>query len=78
MHCARAWSFDLINGGYFYLLYFFQNTMGVMKADTNVIDTINEIIATGENCNLPYIEILGKRAKRQLVEQIIQSARNGK
>ena len=53
-------------------------TKGDMKTDTNVIDTINEIIATGENCNLPYIEILGKRAKRQLVEQIIQSARNGK
>jgi len=41
----------------------------------SLIDTINEIIATGDNCNLPYIQILGRKAKKQYVEEIIKQSR---
>jgi len=41
----------------------------------NLIDTINEIIATGDNCELPYIQILGRKAKKQYVEELIKRNR---
>lgn len=43
----------------------------------DLIDTLNEIIATGDNCNLPYISILGRKAKQQAIESIIKRSRNG-
>ena len=43
----------------------------------NLIDTLNEIIATGDNCNLPYISHLGRKAKREAIESIIERSRNG-
>lgn len=43
----------------------------------DLIDTLNEIIATGDNCNLPYISILGRKAKREAIESIIKRSRNG-
>ena len=43
----------------------------------DLIDTLNEIIATGDNCDLPYISILGRKAKQQAIESIIKRSRNG-
>lgn len=71
LYCRNDFYTDNGNGIRLYGVPF--NTEIVMD---NLIDTLNEIIATGDNCNLPYISILGRKAKKEAVEQIIKSNRN--
>jgi hypothetical protein len=71
LYCRN--DFHSYNGNGFRLYGVPFNTEIVMD---NLIDTLNEIIATGDNCNLPYISILGRKAKKEAVEQIIKSNRN--
>jgi hypothetical protein len=52
--------------------------MGYLE-DKNVVDIANEIIATGDNCQLPYVKILGERIKKAYINELILKNRiNGK
>lgn len=42
----------------------------------NLIDTINEIITTAENADLPYVKHLGEKAKKQFINEFIIRNRN--